>query len=109
MVLLLLNVERKATKECVYAIKVHDYRSGIKPKSKLDKALIATDSLASLMEKMGIEVEKLSVEKLRAELENVSATSPWYKSNVLKCEEFGLRIDDFLRLCLNSIKKGKDG
>ncbi|MEM2146673.1 MAG: HDIG domain-containing protein, partial [Candidatus Jordarchaeaceae archaeon] len=80
----------KLPKECVYAIKAHDYRSGIKRISKLEKALIATDSLASLIERMGMKTENLNVEKLRTEPENVSATSPWYKSNVLKCEEFGL-------------------
>ncbi|MEM3696242.1 MAG: HDIG domain-containing protein [Candidatus Bathyarchaeia archaeon] len=51
----------KLPKKCLYAIKAHDYRSGIKPKSKLDKALIATDSLASLIENMRMEAEELSV------------------------------------------------
>jgi putative nucleotidyltransferase with HDIG domain len=97
----------KLPEKCLYAIKAHDYRSGFKPKDKLDKALIATDSLASLIEKMGKKAEKLNAEKLRAELENISASNPWYKNNVLKCEEIGLRIDEFLKLCLNSIKKGK--
>jgi hypothetical protein len=100
-------LEAKLPEKCLYAIKTHDYRSGFEPKGKLDKALIATDSLASLIEKMGMEAEKLNVEKLRVELENVSAVSPWYKCNVLKCEEIGLKIDEFLQLCLNSIKKEK--
>lgn len=97
----------KLPEKCLYAIKAHDYRSGFKPKSKLDKALIATDSLASLIEKIGMDVKELNVEKLRLELENISAVSPWYKSNRMKCEEIGLKMDEFLRLCLNSIKKEK--
>ncbi|MDI6805089.1 MAG: HDIG domain-containing protein [Candidatus Bathyarchaeia archaeon] len=97
----------KLPKKCIYAIKAHDYRSGVKPKSKLDKALIAADSLASLIEKMGKEARELNVEKLQAELENISANSPWYKNNVLRCEEIGLRLDEFLRLCLTAIKKEK--
>jgi putative nucleotidyltransferase with HDIG domain len=100
-------LEGKLPEKCLYAIKAHDYRSGFKPKGKLDKALIATDSLASLIEKMGKKAEKLNAEKLRAELENISACTPWYKNNVLKCEEIGLKIDEILMLCLNSIKKGK--
>ncbi|MEM3622334.1 MAG: HDIG domain-containing protein [Candidatus Bathyarchaeia archaeon] len=95
----------KLSEKCLYAIKAHDYRSGIKPISKLDKALIATDSLASLIERVGMETGELNVKKLRAELENISVSNPWYKTNVLKCEEFGLNVDEFLRLCLNSIKK----
>jgi putative nucleotidyltransferase with HDIG domain len=97
----------KLPRKCLYAIKAHDYRSGFKPESKLDKALIATDSLASLIEKMEMEVEELTAEKLRVGLENISAASPWYKSNVLKCEEIGLKINEFLRLCLKSVKKEK--
>lgn len=97
----------KLPEKCLYAIKAHDYRSGFKPKGKLDKALIATDSLASIIERMGEKAEKLNAEKLRAELENISATNPWYKCNVMECEEIGLEINEFLRLCLNSIKKGK--
>jgi putative nucleotidyltransferase with HDIG domain len=65
-------LEAKLPEKCLYAIKAHDYRSGFEPKGKLDKALIATDSLASLIEKMGMEAEKLNVEKLRVKLENVS-------------------------------------
>jgi putative nucleotidyltransferase with HDIG domain len=97
----------KLPEKCLYAIKAHDYRSGFKPKGKLDKALIATDSLASLIERVGLETEKLNVKKLWMRLENISATNPWYKCNVMKCEEIGLEVNDFLRLCLNSIKKGK--
>jgi predicted hydrolase (HD superfamily) len=96
-------------KNAFMPLKAHDYRSGFKPKGKLDKALIATDSLASMIERMGEKPEKLNVEKLRAELENISVTNPWYKCNVKKCEEIGLEINDFLRLCLNSIEKERCG
>lgn len=99
----------KLTEKCLYAIKAHDHRSGFKPKCKFDKALIATDSLASLIERMEEKPEKLNVEKLRAELENISVTNPWYKSNIMRCEEMGLEINEFLRLCLNSIKKERFG
>jgi hypothetical protein len=43
--------------DCLYAIKAHDYRTGLKPKSRLDKVLIAADSLAVLIEKMGKKAE----------------------------------------------------
>jgi len=101
------RLKGKLPEHCVYAVKAHDYRAGIKAKGKLDNALIATDSLASLIEKMGKTAEKLNAEKLRAELESISASHPWYKTNVLKCEEIGLRMDKFLRLCLNSLKERK--
>ena len=101
------RLKGKLPEHCVYAIKAHDYRTGVKAKGKLDNALIATDSLASLIEKIGKTAEKLNAEKLQAELESISVSHPWYKSNVLKCEEIGLRIGEFLQLCLNSLKEGK--
>jgi len=101
------KLKERLPENCIHAIKAHDYRTGIKAKSKLDSALIATDSLASLIEKMGKTAKELTAEKLQAELESISVNRPWYKSNVLKCEEIGLRMDDFLRLCLNSLKERK--
>jgi hypothetical protein len=51
--------------------------------------------------------EKLDEAKLRAELESVSTSHPWYKNNILRCEEIGLKLDAFLRLCLNSLNERK--
>jgi len=33
----------RLSEECLYAIRAHDHRTGVKPKSVLDKALIASD------------------------------------------------------------------
>jgi hypothetical protein len=62
--------------------------------------------LASLIEKMGMEAE-IKCGKVASRVGKCFAVSPWYKSNALKCEEIGLKIDEFLQLCLNSIKKEK--
>jgi len=86
--------------DCLYAIKAHDYRTGCKPKSKLDKALIATDSLAILVEKILEKTQELTVETLRAKLEKISLNQPWHESNILKCEEIGISVDEFFRLCV---------
>jgi len=40
----------KLPETCLYAIKCHDYRTGFKPKSKLDNALIVADTLAVIIE-----------------------------------------------------------
>jgi putative nucleotidyltransferase with HDIG domain len=39
--------------DAIHAIKAHDHRTEFKPKSRLDKALIAADSMAALIEKLG--------------------------------------------------------
>ena len=41
----------KLPEEAIHAIKANDYRTGFKPKRRLDKALIAADSAAVLMDK----------------------------------------------------------
>ena len=99
------RLKGKLPENCLYAIKAHDYRTGFKPKSRLDEALITADSLAVLIEKTGKETEELDVEILLAELEKISVSQPWHKSNILKCEEIGLSLKEFLQLCLNSVRE----
>jgi putative nucleotidyltransferase with HDIG domain len=53
---------------CIHAIRSHDNRTGLKAESKLDKALVASDSLANPIEKMDKTSSELSVTTLRAEL-----------------------------------------
>jgi predicted hydrolase (HD superfamily) len=101
------RLKGRLPENCLYAIKAHDYRTGFEPKSKLDKALIATDSVAILMEKAGKTPEELDIEVLKAELKRISSEQPWYKSNIFKCREMGLSLDEFLKLCLESLKKPK--
>lgn len=80
------RLKGRLPEKSLYAIKAHDYRTGFKPKSRLDTALIAADSLAVLIEKTGKKTEELDVETLRVELEKLSVNQPWHKSNIQKCE-----------------------
>jgi hypothetical protein len=95
------RLKEKLPEDCLYAIKAHDYRTGFKPRSKLDKALIAVDSLASLLKDMAKKREELSVK----EFGHLSAHKPWIKRNVLECEKMGLKLEEFLELCLKSVRK----
>ena len=95
----------KLPEHCLYAIKAHDYRTCFKPRSKLDKALVAVDSLASLLEKMGKTSEQLSVNELYEEFERFSADNPWFRNNVLECEKIGVTLSKFLELCIKSLKE----
>jgi predicted hydrolase (HD superfamily) len=95
----------KISEKSIYAIKAHDHRTGFKPSTRLDWALIATDSLASLIEKNGKNVAGLRVETLRADLQRLFEAQPWHRDNVFKCEEIGVAFDEFLELCLGSMKR----
>ena len=94
------RLKNKLPEHCLYAIKAHDYRTGYAPESRLDKALIAVDSLALLVEKVQEEFAEPDVRDLKSKLEELSVAEPWHKSNVQKCNEMGLSVDDFLELAL---------
>lgn len=99
------KLRKRLPEKAVYAIKAHDYRTGVKPKSRLDKALIAADSTAILIEKIMEAKEELTVKTLQAEITKASKTMPWHKNNIMKCAELGLTLNRFFQLCLNSVKK----
>jgi len=44
---------------------------------------------------------------LRAELESASLKKYWFKNNIWQCEEFGVKLGDFLRLGLIFMKEKK--
>ena len=96
------RLKGRLPEECLYAIKAHDHRTGFKPKSKLDKALVIADSLAVLVEE--VEKEGVTTETLKKELEKISLEKPWIKTNILKCEEIGLKLNQLLQTCINVVK-----
>ena len=96
-------LREKLPQDCLYAIKSHDHRTGFKPKSKLDKALIVADTLAVIIEKMEKSGE-LSVERIEKEIERVLGKQPWYGDALRKIEELGLKITEVYRLGIESLK-----
>lgn len=86
----------KLPEDCLYAIKCHDYRTGFKPRSKLDKALIIADSLAIIIGRTDDKIP--SSKKLEAEIGRISASEPWLRENLMRCEEIGMRMCELLTL-----------
>lgn len=99
------KLKDKLPEECLYAIKAHDYRTGFKPESRLDKALIAVDTVAIVVERSRRTIEQLDAAMLSEEVERASVSQPWFRDNVLLCRALGLDVDEFLRICLTSGKK----
>jgi len=97
------RLKSKLPEHCLYAIKAHDYRTGFKPKNRLDKALIAVDFLAVLMEKIQEELEEPDIQDLKDKLRRLSFEEPWHKGNIQKCEELGLSVDEFFKLALHQV------
>jgi putative nucleotidyltransferase with HDIG domain len=101
------RLKGKLPEHCLYAIRAHDYKTVFKPRSRLDKALIAVDTVAVIIERSGKTVEQLNTAMLREEIECVSVNQPWVKRNVLMCEAVGLELTEFLDLSLNAARKEK--
>jgi len=99
------RLKEKLPRRCLYAIKAHDYRTGFKSKSKLDKALIATDTVTIAMERSRKTIRQLDVAKLREAIEHASVNQPWLRENIFLCTDLGLDANEFLGLCLASEKK----
>jgi predicted hydrolase (HD superfamily) len=95
----------KLPARCLHAIKSHDIRTGFAPTSKLDKALIAVDSMAVLVERCQGKPGAREVTTLKTELDCVSKKLPWHQTNILKARELGLDVDEFMRLCLNPLSE----
>ena len=89
----------------LYAIKAHDYRTGFKPRTSLDCALVATDTLAVFLDKTTNATEELTVESVFSEIDSASESQPWIKSNLRKCKALKIGLNEFLEVCLSTINK----
>ncbi len=90
----------------LYAIKAHDYRTGFKPRTSLDCALVATDTLAVFLDKTRKVTTELTVEFVLSEIDSASESQPWIKSNLRKCKAMKIGLNEFLEVCLSTIDKG---
>jgi len=90
----------------LYAIKAHDYRTGFKPRTSLDCALVATDTLAVFLGKTRKVTTELTVEFVLSEIDSASESQPWIKSNLRKCKAMKIGLNEFLEVCLSTIDKG---
>lgn len=93
----------KLPSESLYAIKSHDYRTGFKPQSRLDIALIIADTLARIVERVDMSGE-LSVQRMEDEIGRISAEKPWYKANLQRAGELGLKVSEVLQLGMESVR-----
>ena len=100
------RLKGRLPEHCLHAIRAHDYRTGVAPRSRLDKALIAVDSATLLMDRVGLRFAGPSVETLRRTLEGL-VDQPWLRRNILEIENLGLNLDEFLQLCLGCLKEAQ--
>lgn len=97
------KLANKLPPESLYAIKSHDYRTGFQPRRRLDIALIIADTLAGIIERVATR-EELSAQRLKEEVEAITAERPWYKANLQRARELDLEADEVLRFGLESVR-----
>ena len=95
-------LEGKLPKHCLYAIKCHDYRTGFKPKSKLDNALIVADTIAVIIEELKKdEKEKLNKESVKKRILKILESKAWLKGNLQRVEELKLNKAEIIKLIIS--------
>lgn len=97
----------KLPDHCLHAIMSHDYRTGIKPENTLDKALIASDCVWSLLVRATLANPHRGIHELKfGVLKRVFGSDSFpvfLKSGVLMCKEIGLTLEEFLQMTLSCI------
>ncbi len=96
--------------ESLHAIQAHDYRTGVKPVTVLDKALIASDCFWFLLVRVALinfegRMDRVKPGSLRVGFENRSFP-PFLKSGIAMCRDLGLTVAEFLETALNAFPSG---
>lgn len=100
-------LEGKLPGECLHAIRAHDYRTGVRPESQLDKALIASDCIWCLMVPVALDtaqgkIREIELEALDKALKR-ELVPDFLKNGILMCRDIGLSLTDFLRTVLAAV------
>ncbi len=100
-------LEGKISEEGLQAIRSHDYRTGVKPESVLDKMLIASDCIWVLIVRVAFTTSQGKVRKVRSStLESAferKSFPSFLKSGILMCRDSGLALEDFLEIAIKAI------
>ncbi|NLU50180.1 MAG: HDIG domain-containing protein [Syntrophomonadaceae bacterium] len=96
--------------EIVYAVKVHNDAHGLERKTLLDKALYAADPVSGFIVAAALirpekKLEPVDVEFLLNRFKEKSFARGARREQMAACEEFGMSLEEFLGLSLESMKK----
>ncbi len=103
---LLLNI---LPETALHTIKAHNSRTGIPEESKMDTALIASDSLSGLVVATALMMpdKKLATVKLRSlnkKFKDSSFARNINRDNIKRCNNLGLSLNEFFALGLTSMQ-----
>jgi len=93
------QLEGRLPERCLHAIRSHDFRTGVRPESRLDLALISSDALINFLSRRGH--QRLASDQAMKEIETESIERPWIKDDILGCRKFGIEPAEYIRLAQN--------
>jgi putative nucleotidyltransferase with HDIG domain len=97
-------LEGKLSEECLHAIRAHDYRTGVRPQSRLEKALVASDCIWCLMVPLALDTAQGKIGRIKLQMLEKAykreSVPDFLKKDILMCQDIGLPLTDFLRTVL---------
>lgn len=100
----------KVSNEILEIIKSHNEKTGFKPESKIQKALVAADSVSGLVIAAALiiptkKLKDVKLESLKEKFKQKDFARNVNRKNILMCEDIGLSLEKFLELSLNALQK----
>lgn len=100
-------LEGKLPEDCLHAIKAHDHRTGVKPESVMDKALIASDCIWGLIVRTALISRSKKIHRIdRYALKNMfedDSFPKFLKNGIKMCTQVNLSLEEFFKLALGSL------
>jgi putative nucleotidyltransferase with HDIG domain len=99
-----------APEEVLNAVRAHNYENtGFKPKSKLDKALIAADAASGLLVACALvmpskKMQEVQLQTVLRKFKSKDFARSVSRSRIMLCEEIGLSLENFLKEALDALK-----
>jgi len=97
----------------LHAIKAHNPQTGFEAKSGMDVALIAADALSGLVVATALmmpdkKLATVKVRSLRRKFKDSSFARGVSRDNLIRCEELGISLEEFLSIGLASMQAVSD-
>jgi len=99
----------KLPEDALHAIKAHNEMTGVVAESKMDFALRASDAasgliVAAALVMPGKKLREVRLETLKNKFRDKSFARRVDRNRIMECEKFGMTLDEFLALSLESMK-----
>lgn len=96
--------------DIIYAVKVHNEIHGLDRISLLDKALYAADPASGFITAAALvrpdkKLEEVQLKSLKKRFKEKAFAKGASREQMAACSEIGLELDEFLTICLVSMKK----